>query len=274
MPIAIKPKKQNRRQYMDGSFRPWKKSAAFAVNPRGILTHRVKHVDTIMKSWLIGCEKSGIIREAMRRIGIDAWSCDTEPARDGSPNHIQDDIRNVVNLRGGNRWNGLILHPECTYLSSSGQHWNGRQLGREEKTQQAIDFFMWCVRAIQWIGKGRIENPVGIMSTRYRKPDQIIQPFEYGDDASKQTCLWNYGLPLLVGTKYIFPRWVCVSCKSIHRLAVHHKMKQNCSCGGKMLPRWANQTNSGQNKLGPSDDRKEKRSNTYPGIAEAIANAT
>jgi hypothetical protein len=224
-----------------------------------------------MASWLIGCEKSGIIREAMRRIGIDAWSCDTEPARDGSRYHIQGDIRKTLRLSGINPWSGLIIHPECTYLSSSGQHWNGRQPGRTEKTEEAVVFFMWCVAAVEWVGKGRIENPVGIMSTRYRKPDQIIQPFEYGDDASKQTCLWSHGVPLLNGTKYIYPRWVCTLCKAVHHLAVHHKMRQVCRCGGKMLPRWGNQTDSGQNRLGPSDDRKEKRSNTYQGIAEAIA---
>lgn len=222
-----------------------------------------------MKSWLIGCEKSGIIREAMRSIGIDAWSCDLERARDNSPFHIQGCVKTAVRSR---KWNGLIIHPECTYLSSSGQHWNGRQLGREEKTQQAVDFFMWCVGAVEKIGKGRIENPVGIMSTRYRKPDQIIQPYNFGDDASKQTCLWNYNVPPIVGTKFIPPRYVC-KCGVVFGYDLGKYCCPN-ACGAVALPRWANQTDSGQNKLGPSDDRKEKRSNTYPGIAEAIANAT
>jgi hypothetical protein len=222
-----------------------------------------------MASWLIGCEKSGIIREAMRRIGIDAWSCDTEPARDGSKYHIQGDIRKTLRLSGINPWSGLIIHPECTYLSSSGQHWNGRQPGRAEKTKEAIGFFMWCVAAVEWVGKGRIENPVGIMSTKYRKPDQIIQPYNFGDDASKQTCLWNFNVPLLTGTKFIPPRYVC-KCGVVFGYDLG---KYGCpdACGAVALPRWANQTDSGQNRLGPSDNRKEKRSNTYQGIAEAIA---
>lgn len=233
------------------------------------MQHKVFYRTESMASWLIGLEKSGTIREAMREQGHNAWSCDLEPARDGSTFHIQGDItKAAIWVR---KWNGVIIHPECTFLSSSGQHWNGRQPGRQEKTEAAVNFFMWCIGLIERIGKGSAENPVGIMSTRYRKPDQIIQPYEYGDDASKQTCLWNFNLPLLKGTQYIYPRWVCVCCKSVHRLAVHHMMKQLCGCGGKMLPRWGNQTDSGQNKLGPSGDRKEKRSNTYPGIAKAMA---
>lgn len=101
------------------------------------------------------------------------------------------------------------------------------------------------------IPKRGVENPIGCLSSRVRKPDQIIQPHQFGDDASKATCLWLHGLPALIHTTHIAPR-----------LVMH---------GGKLRQRWANQTDSGQNKLGPSADRWRIRSITYPGIAAAFA---
>jgi hypothetical protein len=113
-----------------------------------------------------------------------------------------------------------------------------------------------------------MENPIGCLSTRYRRPDQIIQPWQFGDDASKATCLWLENLPKLVATNPVLPRLVCCG------LVVPNTDKYGCpNCNGenKPKPRWGNQTNSGQNKLGPSPLRQELRSNTYPGVAQAMA---
>jgi hypothetical protein len=139
----------------------------------------------------------------------------------------------------------MVAHPPCTYLCSSGLHWNGRIPGRAEKTEEALEF----VRALLFCDIPRIalENPTGCIGTRIRKSDQTIQPWQFGADASKATCLWLKGLPNLVPTSIVEPRIV----------------------NGKK--RWGNQTDSGQNRLGPSDDRWKIRSETYLGIAEAMA---
>lgn len=141
----------------------------------------------------------------------------------------------------------MIAHPPCTYLSVSGLHWNKNNYERQQKTEAAIQFFRAMMNVP--IDKIAIENPVGCISTRIRKPDQIIQPYEFGDDASKKTCLWLEGLPPLVKDP--------------------SKRVQGRLVDGK--ERWANQTDSGQNKLGPSTDRWKLRSVTYQGIAEAMA---
>jgi hypothetical protein len=138
----------------------------------------------------------------------------------------------------------MICHPPCTYLSVSGIHWNNRGRGWEE-TEKALDF----VRSLMGANIPRIalENPVSIISSRIRKPDQIIHPHQFGHDASKATCLWLKNLPKLQVTEAIAPRII----------------------NGK--PRWGNQCDSGQNKLAPSKDRWKIRSTTYPGIAAAMA---
>lgn len=195
---------------------------------------------------LVACESSGVVRRAFRRRGYDAWSCDLLPAADGSEHHIVGDVREL--LAGavcGEQWDLMIAHPPCTYLCSSGLHWNKRRPGREALTQEALQFVRELMDApIAHIG---IENPVGCISTRIRKPDSIVQPYQFGDDASKTTCWWLKNLPPLTPTRYVAPRMV----------------------NGK--PRWANQTDSGQNRLGPSADRWRKRSETYPGMASAMA---
>lgn len=191
---------------------------------------------------LIACESSGVVREAFRALGHSAYSCDLLPAEDGSDWHIQQDVREVVRY---DTWDLMIAHPPCTYLSSSGMHWTARGLRDPMLTESAIGFFMLFTRTE--IPHVAIENPVGVMSTRYRKPDQYIQPYQFGEDASKKTGLWLHNLPPLVHTEYVEPRMV----------------------NGK--PRWSNQTDSGQNKLGPSSDRWKVRSSTYPGIAKAMA---
>ena len=195
---------------------------------------------------LIGCESSGTSRQAFRTLGHDAWSCDLLPADDGSPYHFQEDVLDVIEIH---EWDLAIFHPSCTYLSASGLHWNHKVPGRKGLTLEALDFvrlLMNC-RIPRWA----IENPVGAISTGIRRPDQIIQPYEFGDDASKKTCLWLMGLPLLRPTLYVPGRKV--------------------EYRGRIVERWSNQTDSGQNRLPPSEDRWKLRSKTYPGIANAFA---
>jgi hypothetical protein len=142
-------------------------------------------------------------------------------------------------------WDLMIAHPPCTYLCASGMHWNSRTAGRSEKTEEALEFVKSLMDApIHMIA---LENPIGCISTRIRKSDQIIQPWQFGSDASKATCIWLKNLPLLVPTKIYPPRIV----------------------NGKK--RWGNQVDSGQNKLAPTDDRWKIRSRTYQGIADAMA---
>lgn len=188
---------------------------------------------------LVACEFSGTVRQAFRALGHDAWSCDLLPAADGSDYHLQGD---ALEWAQGEPWDLMIAHPPCTYLASSGLHWNAKRPERAVLTDQAVVF----VRALESVPIPRvaIENPIGALSSRWRKPDQIIQPWQFGHDASKATCLWLRGLPLLTPTD-VLP-------------------------GGKTARR-ANQTASGQNKLPPSPDRWKLRSLTYPGIAQAMA---
>ncbi len=189
---------------------------------------------------LVACEMSGVVREAFRKRGHDAWSCDLKPSADNSPRHIQGDVLPVL----CNAWDLVIAHPPCTYLSVSGLHWNKRRPERATQTDEAAKFFMLFTNlCCRWA----IENPIGCMSRLYRKADQIVQPYDFGEDASKATCLWLYGLPTLKPTRRIQGRIV----------------------DGK--ERWENQTDSGQNKLGPSPERAAVRAVTYKGIADAMA---
>lgn len=196
---------------------------------------------------LVACECSGRVREALRKAGHDAWSCDLKPAEDGSPFHLQGDMFAIVERE---KFRALIAHPDCTYLCSSGLHWNAR--GKVEpdgrpRSAHTEDAVRSVKRILALpIPFKAIENPVGCLSTRIRKPDQIIQPYWFGDDASKATCLWLERLPLLQPTNYVVPRIV----------------------DGKK--RWANQTDSGQNRLGPSEERAAERARTYQGVADAI----
>jgi len=200
-------------------------------------------------------------REAFRRRGHDAWSCDIQPADDNSSYHYQCDIRDVVHMG----WDLAIFHPSCTYLTCSAEwaygdgpyHMNlkiGTLVGkaRRQAREAAIAEVKWL-----WalpIERIVIENPKGALSTRWRKPTQIIQPHEYGDDASKETHIWSRGCSLMTPTLHVAPRIV-----------------EHPKGSGKLVKRWANQTDSGQNKLTPSQTRWKERSKTYPGIAEALA---
>ena len=199
---------------------------------------------------LVGCEFSGRVRDAFKEMGHDAWSCDLVPTE--SPGqHIQGDVLGIL----GEKWDMAIFHPPCTYLSSSGLHWNKRGtivdgVPRAIKTQEALEFVKKLMAAP--IPKVCIENPVGCISTQIAPPTQVIQPYYFGENASKQTCLWLRGLPTLNVTMYVPGRVIP-------------------SHNGKLVMRWANQTDSGQNKLGPSARRASARSETYMGIASAMA---
>jgi hypothetical protein len=186
---------------------------------------------------LIACEFSGIVRDAFAARGHDAWSCDLLPSeREG--NHIQDDV--LRHLAG--RWDLLIAHPPCTHLAVSG----ALHFHRKKREQgEALNFVRQLLEAP--ISRIALENPVSIISTRIRKPEQIIQPWQFGHPESKKTCLWLKNLPRLIPTQLLLPR------------------------NGDWRRGWDNQTPSGQNKLGPSPTRWAQRSKTYIGIANAMA---
>lgn len=188
---------------------------------------------------LVACEHSGTVRDAFIARGHDAMSCDLLNTETAGP-HYKGDVRDVLYAC----WDLMIAHPECTHLAVSGAH---RFAEKRMDGRQAVgaSFFMLLMNAP--IPRICIENPVCVMSTLYRQPDQIIQPYQFGHDASKKTALWLKGLPKLRPTQFVEPRMV----------------------GN--LPRWGNQTDSGQNKLPPSEERWALRSKTYPGIAAAMA---
>lgn len=209
---------------------------------------------------LVGCEYSGRVRQAFRNLGHDAWSCDLLESEDDSRFHIQADVLTL--LSGG--WDLAIFHPPCTYLTCSAEWAYGEPPfhqkikddtlfgeARREARREAIAFVEALYDAP--IPRIAIENPVGVLSSAWREPDQFIQPYEYGDDASKKTCLWLKGLPPLKPTLFCAPRLV--------------KTKD----GRSYIMRWSNQTDSGQNRESPGDDRWKIRSTTWKGWALAMA---
>lgn len=199
---------------------------------------------------LVACERSGVVREAFRAMGHDAYSCDLVAADDGSPHHLAGDC-----LWWAENWHPfdlMVAHPPCTYLSVSGLHWNGRRPGRAALTEQALAFVTRLMSVP--IPRVCIENPVGLIGSRLRPASQWVQPYEYGDDASKRTGLWLRGLPRLVADPAD---------------RVPGRIVQRPD--GRPVERWANQTDSGQNRLGPSPERARLRAETYPGLARAMA---
>jgi site-specific DNA-cytosine methylase len=174
---------------------------------------------------LIACEFSGTVRNAFAARGHDAWSCDLLPTKKPGQ-HIQGDVRDVL----GHGWDLMIAHPPCTHLAVSGARWFK---DKRQEQSEAVAFFMALVNAP--IARIAVENPVSVMSTRYRKPDQIIQPWQFGHGETKATCLWLKGLPSLKHTNVVDGRE-----NRVHRMP-------------------------------PSVDRWKLRSVTYPGIAEAMA---
>lgn len=185
---------------------------------------------------IVGCEFSQVVTKAFRARGHEAYSCDLLPTEGNPEWHFQEDIFAVLSR---NKFDLGIFHPVCRYLSVSGMHWTTRGLRDPQLTEDALEFVRMLMDAP--IPRICIENPVSIISTRIRTPDQIVQPWMFGHDASKKTCLWLKNLPKLTPTNII------------------------------TKGRYANQTASGQNKLGPSPTRAHERSRTYSGLAEAMA---
>ena len=187
---------------------------------------------------LIGCESSGAVRRAFRALGHDAWSCDLLPADDESLHHFQGDV--LGRLDDG--WDMAIFHPPCTHLSVSGaKHFAAKRAdGRQQAALDFVGALMEC-RIPAWA----LENPVSIISSHFRKPNQIIQPWQFGHEATKTTCLWTNNLPLLQPTNIV------------------GKGPRHVTKSGKSLPDWYN--------LPPSADRWKIRSATFQGIADAMA---
>lgn len=205
---------------------------------------------------LIACECSGIVRDAFRSRGHDAWSCDILLCENDNQYHLQCDVLTVLH----NRWDLMIAHPPCTYLTGAAEWAYGDGPyhqrvkpdtltggARREARDEALKFVadLWAAP----IPRIAIENPVGVINSRlpFMPRPQWIQPHQFGEDASKKTGLWLKNLPPLAGTADYPPRIV----------------------DGR--PRWGNQTDSGQNRLGPSTTRAADRAKTYKGIADAMA---
>jgi site-specific DNA-cytosine methylase len=187
---------------------------------------------------LVACEESQVVCNAFRAKGHEAWSCDILPTSGSHPEwHIQDDVMNVLRhdivSPSSCEYDMVIAFPPCTDLAVSGARWfeEKRKDGRQQKSIMFFEFFTYLKN--KYVA---IENPIGIMSTIYRKPDQIIQPWQFGHGETKSTCLWLNNLPLLVPTDIV---------------------------DGREQKIW---------KMPPSEDRAKLRSKTYNGIAEAMAN--
>ena len=204
---------------------------------------------------LVGCEESQAVTIQLRKLGHEAFSCDLQECSGGEYLwHYKMDIFKAITLKD---WDMGIFFPTCTYLTVSANKWYKDQPPRKSGTlvgarrraarENAIEFFMKLYNCK--IPKIAIENPIGVMSSRFRKPDQIIQPYNFGNNVSKQTCLWLRGLPKLKDTSYVPPR---------------------ITPEGKK--RWANQTDkAGSDITPPSPERTKLRSKTHSGIAWAMA---
>jgi site-specific DNA-cytosine methylase len=206
---------------------------------------------------LIACEESDTVRSRFEKLGFDAWSCDLQPNRNPNAKHYQKDIFEVINLG----WDAMIAFPPCTHLSLAGtRYWKQKQ--KDGRQQDAIDFFMAIVAApIKYIA---IENPLGIMSKAYRKPDQIIQPYYFGDPFQKSTCLWLKNLPLLYHnpTPNLFDPIVTHTSKGEFLYWIDKKTGKQ-----KRNPMWLYKAFR-ENKPG---ERSKIRSKTFDGIAEAMS---
>jgi hypothetical protein len=191
---------------------------------------------------LVACEESQAVTIELRKLGHKAFSCDLESSSGGHPEwHFKQDVVPLLD----EDWDMIIAFPPCTHLSTSGAAWF-EQKRKDGRQQQGIDFFM--LFANNKCDKIAIENPVGIMSTVWRKPDQIIQPYEFGDPFSKKTCLWLKNLPLLVPTNIVEPE------------------ERVIFKSGKSMPKWYAEARSL-----PPKERARVRSKTFPGIARAMA---
>jgi nitrogen fixation protein len=190
---------------------------------------------------LIACEFSGIVREAFKDKGHDAWSCDLLPTEIPGQ-HIQGDVLSILN----DGWDLMIAHPPCTYLCVSGIRWNTNNPIRKIKTDQAIDFFNKLFKSK--IPKKALENPISVISSKIRKPDQIIRPNQFGHGSTKATCLWLFNLPKLVSTNMV-------------------PQETYTSRSGRVWDKWFFESSLISNL----EDRSKFRSKTFPGIAAAMA---
>jgi site-specific DNA-cytosine methylase len=186
---------------------------------------------------LVACEESQVVTIALRNCGVEAYSCDIVEQSGGMPEwHIKDDVLNVID----NNWDAIIAFPPCTHLAVSGAAWFKEKVN-DGRQQSGIDFFMKFANSkCKFLA---IENPIGIMSTKWRKPDQIIQPWMFGHPEKKATCLWLHGLPKLVETNNVKDSMLLLPLNKQQRL--HY--------------------------LPPSKDRAFIRSKTFVGVAEAMA---
>lgn len=187
---------------------------------------------------LCACEESQAVTSELRRLGHEAYSCDLLPCSGGHPEwHVQADALEVAKLA----WDMVLAFPPCTHLSSSGARWFAEKC-RDGRQQMGIGFFL-AFTALDHVPRVAIENPVGIMSKLYRKPDQIIQPWQFGHPETKATCLWLKGLPPLRPTRDVRVEMDAMEDRDRHR--VHH--------------------------MQPGPERARMRSRTYPGVARAMA---
>lgn len=225
---------------------------------------------------LIACEESQSVCKAFRNLGFEAFSCDILPSSGGHPEwHFKSDIFEIIENKGGflengeshyinGNWDLMIAHPPCTYLSVSGARWfyhpddkhlptelrrpHPRFPNRAKERDEALDFFIKLFESP--IEKIAIENPVGVVSSRYRKPDQTIHPWMFGDEASKSTCLWLKNLPNLIPTNIV------------------GKGERVVLSSGRSLPKWY--SDSFHTSI-PTELRRTLRSKTFEGIANAMA---
>ncbi|CAB4137475.1 hypothetical protein UFOVP318_34 [uncultured Caudovirales phage] len=200
---------------------------------------------------LIACEESDEVRSRFEQMGFDAWSCDIQPNRNPNAKHYQCSIFDILN----NGWDAMIAFPPCTHLAVSGAAWF-EQKRKDGRQQEGIDFFMAMVNApIKHIA---IENPVGIMSKLYRKPDQKIQPYYFGDEEQKTTCLWLKNLPKLYHNAK--PNLFDQNTTWVNKGEII-EFKSGCK-----MPKWY----ADAWKLS-KEERSKLRSKTFPGIAQAMA---
>ena len=189
---------------------------------------------------LVACEYSGVVRRAFAAIGHDAYSCDLEPSDDDSPFHFQGRVEDQLERW---HWDLMIAHPPCTHLAVSGARWFKEKPEKAQLQLEALEFVRLLMDAP--INKICVENPISVISTQIRKPDQIVHPWMFGHEASKPTCLWLKNLPLLQPTNIV------------------GKGEYVVTKGGNRIPKWYN--------LPPSPDRGKLRSKTFEGMAKAMA---
>jgi len=218
---------------------------------------------------LVACEESQAVTTELRNLGHEAYSCDLLSTSGGHPEwHFKNDVFEIIANKGGllengdkiedeKEWEMMIAHPPCTYLAVSGARWlynkdGSRNEERFKNQKEAIEFIdkLWNCG----IPRIAIENPVGVLSTKWgengKKPDQIVQPYQFGDEASKKTCLWLKGLPLLKETKVV------------------GKGERVILSSGRSLPKWYSDALT---KSKSAEERRTLRSKTFPGLAKAMA---